>query len=363
MKNLLLSIALILFVSLLVSHVINTGHFAATGGDGRSTEGSLAFSVRTVTYYGPYAPRNAGAIWITNAQNQFVKTIKVWASQYRYTLVRWNASSGGNTTGAVTGASLNNHQLHNVTWNGTNVQGTEAPDGEYKINVEFTEHNASAANLGKYIQVSFTKGPDPVNETIPNESYFRDMTLSWTPAIVNGTIFGGVTNGSGNPVSGALIQVGALSVNTGNDGTYSISTPPGVWSVSCSASGYGTQTASNVTVDAGAYVEQNFVLTTVGVSDELSPGARLQLLPVSPNPASSSAKINFYTTQSSESEIRIHNLRGQKVLSARIQGTPGWNEYVWDRRDQAGHTCPAGTYIVEVRNNGQARFRRIQLLP
>jgi hypothetical protein len=58
------------------------------------------------------------------------------------------------------------------------------------MNVEFTEHNATAGNMGKFKQITFTKGSEPVNLTIPNEQYFRDNTLSWTPVIQNGTISG-----------------------------------------------------------------------------------------------------------------------------------------------------------------------------
>jgi len=78
---------------------------------------------------------------------------------------------------AITSASLNSHQLHNITWNGKDYQGNSLPDGDYKVNVEFTEHNASANNMGKYKQLTFTKGTEPVTLTIPNETYFKDMDL------------------------------------------------------------------------------------------------------------------------------------------------------------------------------------------
>lgn len=145
----------------------------------RNTSGTLTFTVRTVTYGGGYAPRNVGAIWITNSSNQFVKTIKVWAQEHRGALVRWIASSGNNTVGAITGATLNSHQLHSVTWNGTNVSNAQVPDGDYKVNIEFAEHSASSSNMGKYSVHTFSKGPANIDQTIPNETFFQNMHLTW----------------------------------------------------------------------------------------------------------------------------------------------------------------------------------------
>jgi flagellar hook assembly protein FlgD len=145
----------------------------------RNTTGTLTFTVRTVTYNGGYAPHNVGAIWITNSTNQFVKTVKIWAQSHRDDVVRWLANSGNNTVGAVTSATLSNHQLHTVTWNGTNVSGAQVADGDYKVNVEFAEHEASSSNMGKYSVHTFTKGPANIDQTIPNETYFQNMHLVW----------------------------------------------------------------------------------------------------------------------------------------------------------------------------------------
>ena len=115
MKKLIVPIILLIVLSLCFGDILNGEDSIIGGFLNDRAEGNLAFSVRTATYNGAHAPRNAGAIWVTNSQNQFVKTIKKWASNYQYTLVRWIASSQQNTTGAITSASLNSHQLHNVS--------------------------------------------------------------------------------------------------------------------------------------------------------------------------------------------------------------------------------------------------------
>lgn len=285
MKHIVLLLILVLLSSLLLSQSVTSNiSQGTTQKNDRTTDGTLNFSVRTVTYGGRYAPRNSGVIWITNAANQFVKTIKVWAQPYRYTLIRWNASSGGNTTGAITGASLNNHQLHNVTWNWTNSQGVQVPDGEYKVNVEFTEHNATSSNMGKFKQITFTKGANPVTLTIPNETYFQNMSLIWTPIVVAN-------------------------------------------------------------------------------SDELNPAAVLELLPGYPNPFEEQSNIRFKTDDTQLVELSILNLRGQKVLDRKLPpGKSEWTEFVWDGRNRWGERCPAGNYLVQLRQGSQIRTEKLQLL-
>ncbi len=230
----------------------------------RNTDGSVTFTVRTVTYNGTYSPRNAGVIWITNSQNQFVKTVKIWAQSYRSKLVKWVASSGNNTTGAITSASLNNHQMHSVTWNGTNVSNVAVPDGDYKVNVEFAEHNATTNNSGKYKVITFTKGTAAIDQTIANETYFTDMHLVWAPIVTaDGTVSGTIKNTSDQPIANALITVGSLSASSALNGSYSVTIAPGTYSVSCSANNYQMQNVNNVVVSSNQVTTTNFILAPI----------------------------------------------------------------------------------------------------
>lgn len=359
MKNLLTAIMLLVMSSLLAGLAYMPTPEGVAGEPGRETGGTLSFSVRTVTYHGQYAPRNSGAIWITNAANQFIKTIKVWAIPYRYTLIRWNASSGGNTTGAITGASLNNHQLHNVTWNGTDSQGNQAPDGDYKVNVEFTEHNATPTNLGKFKQVTFSKGSAPVTLTIPNEAYFTDMALTWQPVIQNGLIAGYVRDGQSNPIPQASLQAGSYSVQANAAGYYSLSVPPGNYDLTCSAPGFAPQTVYGVTVSSGLVATQDFLLETVGAADELSPLAEFGLGNPSPNPFSSICRISLAGKGGIPLELQIFNFRGQVVRNLAI-GPSG--EANWDGRDDRGLRCPRGSYLIRLSQGGKVAVRKVQLL-
>lgn len=327
----------------------------------RSIDGSVTFTVRTVTYNGPYGPRNAGAIWITNSSNQFVKTIKVWANQYRYTLVRWIQSSNYNTTGAVTSASLNNHQLHTVTWNARNAAGTLVEDGNYNFNVEFTEHNASSGNMGKYKTVSFAKGNTAVDQTWPNETWFRDLHLVWNPVIQNGSISGTVRGANAQPVSGAVIMAGAQTVFSGTDGTYTLSIAPGTYSVSCMLDNYVSQTQNGVVVNSAEVSTVDFNLMPVANDDPSAPLVELALSQNYPNPFRESTTIRYQLPKAAPAKLAIFNLRGQKVAELASNSSKGWNELSWDGKDSSGKRLPLGTYFYVLSYQDRIVYNKLEL--
>jgi len=358
MKKLIAAIALLTLLSLAVGDFLNPQGSLIAKTFRQLTDGSLAFTVRTSTYNGPYAPANAGVIWITNSQNQFVKTIKIWANTYRYTLIRWINSSGQNMQGAITSASLNNHQLHSITWNGKDYQGNNVPDGDYKVNVEFTEHNANTNNMGKYKQISFTKGTEPVVLTIPNETYFKDMTLNWTPVIENGTLSGLVSGIDGNPIPNAVISAGDFVVFSGGDGSYNLSLQPGVWDVTCVVDGYNTQIIPDVIISSLLTTTLNFNLMPVSNSDLLNPQSILKLSNPSPNPFSGNTSISFSSKPGATTQAAVYNLKGQLVrtLSELKSGNANW-----DGTNNRGLQCPNGVYIVRVQSGTQSASRKVVL--
>ncbi|MDZ4121121.1 MAG: FlgD immunoglobulin-like domain containing protein, partial [Candidatus Cloacimonadaceae bacterium] len=256
----------------------------------------------------------------------------------------------------------NSHQLHNVQWDGRNWQNGELPDGEYRFNIEFTEHNASAANLGKYKQVSFLKGPEPVVLTIPNETYFRDMSLTWEPIILNGTISGRVSDENNQPISGATISTGDQSATSNTEGNYLLSLPPGTYSITCTAVGYHPFGMDNVVVSSELITTVDIMLATVSLSDPHAVPAALILAPPYPNPTSSGTKISFYDGYSGSSELKIFNARGQMIRKISIpKKGQGWQETTWDGRDQSSKPCPAGSYLILLQNGKQHQTQRINI--
>jgi flagellar hook assembly protein FlgD len=146
------------------------------------TPGTLTFTVKTVTNNSTYSPKNVLAIWIKDAQGTFVVSKKVMANTRKQHLVKWNASSAGNTASATTGATLSSHQTHTVTWDGKNAAGTNMPDGIYQIWVEYTSTNsASNGNQGPFLTVEFDKGPAIAHIAPANATYYQNIVADWVP--------------------------------------------------------------------------------------------------------------------------------------------------------------------------------------
>jgi len=161
-KNLILmSALLILFMSLPLA---------------AQTDGTVTFSVRTVTNNDVYSPENILAIWLEGPGGIFIRTFKVRATNRIAHLYTWKLISGMNTTDAITGATLSNHTTHIISWDCRNLSNQLMADAQYRIRVEFTEAHLQGP-VANYV---FTKGS--VSETInyPDQTYFKDAVLTYT---------------------------------------------------------------------------------------------------------------------------------------------------------------------------------------
>lgn len=143
------------------------------------TEGTLTFSIETMSNGGNYAPKHVLAIWIEDGSG-FVKTRKLRADRRKQYLYTWKDRSGQNTVDAVTGATLSSHQLHTITWDGTDVNGNVVPDGDYKVRVEFTDAHAQ----GPLYSLTFAKGAEEVNLSPANSGKFKNISLAWKPDVI-----------------------------------------------------------------------------------------------------------------------------------------------------------------------------------
>jgi flagellar hook assembly protein FlgD len=146
------------------------------------TPGNLTFTVKSITNNSTYSPKNAIAIWIKDAQGNFVVSRKVMANSRKNHLVKWNASSAGNSVSAITGSTLTSHQTHTITWDGKNAAGIEMQDGLYQIWVEYTSTNsASNGNQGPFLTVEFDKGPVIQHITPANATFYQNIVADWVP--------------------------------------------------------------------------------------------------------------------------------------------------------------------------------------
>jgi len=164
---------------LLISLFILFSGFSNSEGEIVSTDGGeMSLTVRTVTANGTYSPKHVLAIWIEDTDG-FVKSRKVMGSQRKQYLYTWVNSSNYNVVDAITGPTLTSHQTHTVVWDCKDLDGNIVPDGEYVVYAEFTDRHAQ----GPLYSTTFTKGPDPTFLSPPDETYFKDIVLTFTPLI------------------------------------------------------------------------------------------------------------------------------------------------------------------------------------
>lgn len=226
-----------------------------------ATQGTLTVKVTTVSFGGKYADKNVGAIWVTDAQDRFVKTLELWARKRKKHLVKWLGASGGDVTDAVTGATIRSHREHTATWNCTDVNGSVVPDGVYKVYAEFTEENsASSGKAGKWYVAEFTKGPDDQTLRPADQTYFKSIELVYTAgggsqqaASISGTVRDTQTQ---VPLASAVVQLLQnskiiLQGTTDANGSYLIENiQAGTYVFQASKQGYHNFTQT-LTVNAG----------------------------------------------------------------------------------------------------------------
>lgn len=142
------------------------------------TAGSLSVNATTSSYNGQYAPHHVVAIWVQSSSGTFVKTLLAKAAVRKTYLSNWlKASSNGNTTDAITGATLNTHGVLTCIWNGMDINGNIVGDGDYNLCIEFTENNGT----GKFAKFAFTKGATTDTKTPTATSNISNLSIKWTP--------------------------------------------------------------------------------------------------------------------------------------------------------------------------------------
>jgi hypothetical protein len=183
-------------------------------------------------------------------------------------------------TGQVTfnGAPVTNLQVNAYSEDTNNYQAQSTTDGNgnfslqvgnniWNVNVNCQGNNNSLDSIlgsGNY------QCPCGVNVTISNNNAATNIVVGGGGS---GEIFGSVTNTTGNPIVGVNVSASDCngdyySATTGDNGSYTIDLPNGVWDVnvdcnSLNSQGYNCVNDQYVTV-AGNDVEQDFVATSSG---------------------------------------------------------------------------------------------------
>ena len=141
----------------------------------QSTTQNVQFKVTTSSPGGNFSPRNIGAIWIEDASGNFVRTVQVWADRRKQYLYTWNTRTGGNTTDAITGATLSSHQTHEVSWDVKDTNMNSVPNGSYVLKVEMTDQHSQ----GPLVSFDFPVGEATNTLTFSDTTNYHDIELSW----------------------------------------------------------------------------------------------------------------------------------------------------------------------------------------
>lgn len=214
-------------------------------------------------------------------------------------------------------------------------------------------------------------------QTLPNSEYRWAVKAIYTngvssvPSFSNilekaeeiGLIAGVVRRMNNAPVQGATVSVGAVSATTNAAGAYSLILPIGTYDVSCTASGYQSQTANDITVSPNQTTTLNFYLDSVSNEDELIPVATTELLGNYPNPFNPETLISYSLKDATPVRLEIYNSKGQRirVLVDETQAS-GWYRALWNGRDDHGKPVSSGIYMYRMSAGSYSASRKMVLL-
>lgn len=152
------------------------------------TTGSMTFTFNNPKP-GNNASKNVMAIWIEDANGNFVKTrCRYWGNKTKDHLPSWKSKSSQNTVDAVTGATLFSTSSptafgdKTITWDGTDADGNVVADGTYKILVESSWCNPEPAdNQHKFLSTfTFEKG-STTSTVSPSDTNLNNINIEWKP--------------------------------------------------------------------------------------------------------------------------------------------------------------------------------------
>ena len=162
--------SLLVLTGLLLSNISNA-----------QTPGTFTFSYTPVAHAGSWDFQHVLAVWIQYSSDDFIRTkFRYWGNGTNDHLPNWKANSNENVTDATTGATLSSYETRSFTWDGTDLDGTLLPDGDYKVTIEECWSHGDA-NVTK--SFTFTKNESESHLTPDDDGDFTDVTLDWVPLV------------------------------------------------------------------------------------------------------------------------------------------------------------------------------------
>lgn len=181
--------------------------------------------------------------------------------------------------------------------------------------------------------------------------------------VASGTIMGVVRKPNNQGLAGAVITAGANTTITNSQGLYSLSVPVGTYSVTCSATGYITNTQNNIVVNANQNVTLNFSMAISANEDEVIPVLATALNGNYPNPFNPETSISYAVKDAGFVSLEIYNLKGQKVRTlVNREQTTGNYHIVFNGKDDNGQPLSSGVYLYRFKTGSYSSTRKMMLM-
>jgi hypothetical protein len=144
------------------------------------TAGTLSFSYTPVAHTGNWGSKHVLAVWIQDSSNNFIRTkFRYWGNGTNDHLPNWKTNSNQNVTDATTGATLTSYSTKSLTWDGTDLNGTLLPDGDYKVTIEECWSHGSSKVTKSF---TFTKNASESHLTPGDDADFTNVSINWVPS-------------------------------------------------------------------------------------------------------------------------------------------------------------------------------------
>jgi hypothetical protein len=138
------------------------------------------FTFTTLDNHGRYSPRNVSAVWITDPNGAFVRTLEENGRIRQSHLVQWEQASGGSIVDAVSGATNVAPRAHEAKWDCTDLSHAPVGPGTYTVNAEFATDNGGFFGVpAPFFSMPFDVGGGAGVTTAPDAEFFVGIQLSY----------------------------------------------------------------------------------------------------------------------------------------------------------------------------------------
>ena len=120
------------------------------------------------------------AAWIEGSDGTFIQTLLKLGDIEDFHLIAWRSASSDNVIDAMTGPTpaVAGSYFHSGTWDLTDFNGVQVPDGDYVLQLEFTEENSGDGAPwapGPRKSVPFTLGTGPFDHTPADDGLYDSV--------------------------------------------------------------------------------------------------------------------------------------------------------------------------------------------